>query len=65
MTKKELQVTNITKIPSGTAMAAECEGITLINTHAPLGKAKQMEREKYFNTDLAYLLRDALEKVLL
>jgi exonuclease III len=65
MSRNGLQVININKIPSGRGITAECEGITLLNVHAPSGTAKQAEREAFFSTDLVYLLRNAPENLLL
>lgn len=65
VTRNELQVTNITKLLSGRGMAADCVGITLINIYASSGTAKKVERENFFTADLAYLLRNALENLLL
>ena len=58
MTRKELQVTNITKLPSGRGIVTDCGGITLLNIYAPSGTARSVERENFFNTKLAYLLRN-------
>jgi exonuclease III len=65
VTRIDLQVTNITKLPSGRRIAADCVGITLINIHATSGTAKRMERETFFTADLAYLLRNAPKNLLL
>jgi hypothetical protein len=46
-------------------MAAECEGITLLNVCAPSGTAKKAKREAIFNTDLVYILHNAPENLLL
>jgi endonuclease/exonuclease/phosphatase family metal-dependent hydrolase len=60
-----IELSNITKIPSGRAIAAEFKGIWLLNIYAPSGAAKRKEREQLFNTDLTYLLRAAPEKMIL
>ena len=52
MTRKELQVTNITKLPSGRGIVTDCGGITLLNIYAPSGTARSVERENFFNTKL-------------
>jgi hypothetical protein len=52
VTRNELQVTNITKLPSGRGMAANCVGITLINVYAPSATAKQAEGVNFYNTVL-------------
>ena len=63
--RNELQVTNITKLPSGRGIAAKCERIRLLNAYATSGVAKEAERESFFNTDLVYLLHSAPSNLLL
>ena len=65
VTRNDLQVTNIAKLPSGRGIVAECVGVTLLNVYAHSGTAKQAERESFFNTDLIYLLRNAPDNLLL
>ena len=65
LTRNDMQVTNITKLPTGRGTAAECEGITLLNVYAPSGTAKKAEREVFFTTDPLYLLRNVPENLLL
>jgi exonuclease III len=65
VTRNELQLTNITKLPSGRGMAANCMGITLIKVYAPSGTAKQAERENFYNTELVHLLRNVPENLIL
>jgi exonuclease III len=60
-----IQLDNVTKLASGRGLAAVCGVIMLINIYAPSGAAKQKEREHFYNTDLAYLLRDAPANILL
>ena len=50
VTRNELQVTNITKLPSGRGTSANCVGIIPIKLYAPSGTAKQAERENFFKT---------------
>ena len=45
--KDVITLTNVTKLPSGRATAAEYRGTLLINIYAPSGTAKRHERE-YF-----------------
>jgi exonuclease III len=45
VTKQDLQITNINKLPSGRGMTAGFRGIKLINIYAPSGTAKKRERE--------------------
>ena len=65
VTRNDLEVKNITKLPTGRGIAAECEGIILLNVYAPSGTTEKAEREAFFNTDLVYLLRNAPEYLLL
>lgn len=46
-------------------MAVNCGEITLLNLHAPFVTAKRGKMETVFNTDLAYLLRNAPENFFL
>jgi exonuclease III len=59
-----IELSNITRMPSGRAIAAEFKGIWLVNIHAPSGAAKRNEREQFFNTDLTYILRAAPENII-
>jgi exonuclease III len=43
--REEIQLTNITKLPSGRGMAAIFRGILLINIYDPSGVTKRQERE--------------------
>ena len=63
--KDNIELSNITKMPSGRAIAAEFKGICLVNIRAPSGAAKRNEQEQFFNTDLTYLLRAAPENRIL
>jgi hypothetical protein len=46
-------------------MAAEFRGMCLINIYAPSGPAKRQEREHFYNSELAYLMRAAQVNILL
>jgi exonuclease III len=63
--KDNIELSNITKMPSGRAIAAEFKGIWLVNTRAPSGAAKRNDREQFFNNDLTYILRAASENMIL
>jgi hypothetical protein len=58
-----MQLTNIDHIPSDRGMAAELRGNTLINICARTGTVKRREREHFYNSELAYLLKDAPAKI--
>jgi len=55
--RDNIELRNITKIPTGRAIAAEHKGTWIINIYAPSGAAKRGELDKFFNTGLIYLLR--------
>ena len=57
VTREEITIGNITKLPSGCAIAAEFRGIWMINIYAPSGATRKKEREPFFESELAYLLR--------
>ena len=57
VTQEEITITNITKLPSGRGIAVEFRGIWIINIYAPFGAARNMAREQFFDSELAYLLR--------
>jgi exonuclease III len=63
--KQGLPNTNVKKIPSGRAMAAECFGIHLVNVYAPSGTAMRREREEFYSAELSYILRTDLQHVIL
>jgi len=57
MTRNEITITNITRLPSGRGKAAEYRGIWLVKIYAPPGTAKRQERECFYSNELPYLLR--------
>jgi exonuclease III len=63
--RDNIELANITRIPSGRAIAAEFKGIWLINIYAPSGAAKRNDREQFFNTEHPYILRAAPENIIL
>jgi exonuclease III len=63
--RDNIELANITRIPSGRAIAAEFKGIWLVNIYALSGAAKRNEREQFFNTELTYILRAAPENIIL
>ena len=65
LTKRGITLTNITKIPSERAITAEYRGTLLVNVSAPSGTAKRNEREHFYNTELPYLLRTTLARMIL
>jgi len=63
--RDNIELANITRIPSGRTIAAEYKGIWLVNIYAPSGAAKKNEREQFFNSELTYILRAAPEEIVL
>jgi exonuclease III len=57
LTREQIFLTNITRLPSGRGMAASCRGVWLLNIYAPSGSANRLERESFYNIELTYLLR--------
>jgi len=57
LTKEEISLKNITRLPSGRGMAACYQGIWLVNIYAPSGTANRQEREDFYNVELVYLLK--------
>jgi exonuclease III len=55
--RSDIMLTNINKIPSGRAIAAEYNGWHIINIYAPSGTAKRAEREQFYNVDVPQLIQ--------
>jgi exonuclease III len=51
-----INLENIIMSPSGRARAAKFREIWIINVHTPSGTAMKQERERFFNSELPYLL---------
>jgi exonuclease III len=63
--RKYLHITQIDRIPSGRAIAAEFHGTRLINVYAPSGTSKRTQRECFFLTELPALLSADSQSILL
>ena len=57
LTREQITLTNVTRLPSGCGMAANYQGVCFINVYAPSGSANIQEREEFYNVELVYLLR--------
>jgi exonuclease III len=57
VTRNEITITDITRLPSGRGIAAEYRGIWLVKVYAKSGTAKRHARERFYNNELPYLLR--------
>jgi len=60
-----INLENIIMSPSGRAMAAKFREIWIINVYAPSGTAMKQERERFFNSELPYLLNGETGHMLL
>jgi exonuclease III len=56
LARHDFPLNNVTKLPSGRAIAAEYNGIRFINVYAPSDSAKGADREQFFNLQLPELL---------
>ena len=56
LSRDQLQLTNIVRLPTGRGMAARFQNVILVNIYAPSG-AERREREKFFASELPYLLQ--------
>jgi exonuclease III len=60
-----LTLTNILRLPTGRGLAADFQGVWLVNIYAPSGAEKRQEREDFFNFVLPYLLQATPNTVIL
>jgi len=65
LTKDGITLTNVTKLPSRRAIAAEYRGTLLINIYAPSGTAKRHESDHFFNNELPYLLQPPTARMII
>jgi exonuclease III len=65
LAKERLSLTDITRLPSGRAIAVCYEGIRIINIYAPSGLEKRREREAFCNTEVPTLLPSTPAEILL
>ena len=55
--RKGINLENIIISPSGRAMAAKFIEVWIINVYAPSGTAMKQERERFFSSELPYVLK--------
>jgi exonuclease III len=65
LSRNDISLTNIATLPSGRAIAADFNGIRIINIYAPSGTARRKEREDFFNLKLPELLYPSSRTMLL
>ena len=63
--RKDLHITQIERIPSGRAIAAEFHGTRILNAYAPSGTSKRTQRESFFLTELPVLPSADAQTILL
>jgi hypothetical protein len=57
VSRNEIMRRNISKLPSGRAIAVECKGLHIVNIYVPPGTAKRTEREIFYNIEVPKLLQ--------
>ena len=65
VTKQDLQITSINKLPSGRGMTADFRGVKLINIYAPSGRAKKRERDQFYSSEITLLFQNIQTNILL
>ena len=65
VTKQDLQITNINKLPSDRGITADFGGVKLINIYAPSGTAKKREREQFYSSEITQLFQNIQTNILL
>ena len=56
LSRDQLQLTNIVRLPTGRGMAASFQNLTLVNIYVPSG-AERREREQFLASEVPYLLQ--------
>ena len=57
ITRNQIQLTNIVRLPTGRGMAARPQNVTMVNIHAPSGAEKRKEIEQFFPSEIPLLLQ--------
>jgi exonuclease III len=65
LSRAQLELREILRLPSGRGMAADMQGVWLINVYAPSGAGKRQEREEFFILEVPYLMRPASTSIIL
>ena len=61
----DFPLTNVTSLTTGRAMAADYNGLRLVNVYAPAGTARRTDRERFFNSKLPASFYASSQSVLL
>ena len=56
VTRNEIKITKITRLPWGREIAAKCRGIFVVKVCGPSGKAKRQDKERFYNCELPYII---------
>jgi exonuclease III len=65
LTRAQLELRGLLRLPSGRGMAADMQGVWLVNVYAPSGAWKIQEPEEPFNRQVPYLMRPATTSIIL
>jgi exonuclease III len=65
LSRDTIPLTNISKLPTGRAIATSLATLLIINVYAPSSTSKRAEREPFYNNELPYILRTASGKIIL
>jgi exonuclease III len=57
LTREHLSLTNTVRLPTGRGIAADLQGVWLVNIYASSGAEKWQEKEDFFNFGLPYLFQ--------
>jgi len=58
-------LTNVTSLPMGQAIAADYNGLRLVNVYSPAGMVRRTDNKRFFNSELPALFYVASQSVLL
>ena len=65
MARHDFPLTNVTSLRTGLAIAADNNGIRLVNVYAPAGTTRRADRERFYNSELPALFYAASQSVLI
>ena len=65
LAKHDFHLTNVTSLLTGLAIAADYNGIRLVNVYAPAGTVRRADRELFFTSELPALFYATSQSVLL
>jgi len=65
LTREHLPFIRSVYLPSWRGIAADFQGVCLVNIYAPSGAEKRQERDDFFNVELPYLFIDTTTTVIM